>query len=174
MSETRKITIEILNKSQVTHEHYNHDVGKEKKETGGAALNKLLHPVRSLEKATVGKNVFINQVYQQAKQAVSQTLSISINRYFNLSEDYITENSYKNTMTTISKAKGAVTSVIGGAMAGGVVGGIVAAVGWAGSEILQNQAALSSYYQSINATSMQTEFSRTRAGLVDNGRGTEN
>ena len=59
-------------------------------------------------------------------------------------------------------------------MVGGPTGAVIGAAGWVGSEILQNQASLSSYYSSINATSMQTEFSRTRAGLVDNGRGTEN
>ena len=169
-AETRKITIEILTGNQTTTSEPKKTTEKEKDEF----LNKLLHPVKTLEKATLGKNVFINQVYSQSKQLISQTLSSSINRYFDLSEDYILENSYRNTMTTIGKAKSVATTVISGAIVGGPVGGVVAALGWSGSEFLQNQASLSSYYQSINATNMQTNFSRTRAGLVDNGRGTEN
>ena len=169
MAETRTIRIEIVAETQKE--------PTEKKEKKDDTLNKLLHPIKTLEKATVGKNVFINQAYQQAKQLISQTLSTSINRYFELSEDYMTENSYKNTMTMLGKAKSAATSIIGGAMVGGVVGGIVAAIGWAGSEYIQNQAALSSYYSSINSTNMQTDFSIMRSGnsaLINMGRGTDN
>lgn len=173
MAETRKITIEILNNSGNSTGN-NQTKKQNNDEDDGIDLNKLLHPIRTLEKATVGKNVFINQAYQQAKQITLQTVNSSINRYFNLSEDYMTENTYRNTITVVNKAKGLATSVIGGAMVGGPVGAFVAGVSWFVGETMQNRAALSSYYQAINEANYATNFSRVRAGLVDNGRGTEN
>ena len=178
MGEVRKITVEILNTNQET------ETGKRIDELE-KRFDKMLEPKKNSstsKKEVSAKQYFAGKAFDLTLNLITQTASTSINKYFQLSEDYMSENVYKNTMVMVNKAKSLGGTVISGAIAGAKVGGVwgaiaggtIAAIGWGGSEYIQNQAALSSYYQSINATSMQTEFSRTRAGLVDNGRGTDN
>lgn len=167
MADTRKIVIEIQGGSSSSD-------GKSKEERESSLTSKLLHPIKSIEKATVGKNVLLNQAYQNTKSLVIQTASTSINRYFSLSEDYIMQNTVSNTMTTLNKVKGLGQSVLLGAQIGGPVGTFFGLGAWGVSEFITNQANLSSYYEGINAANYQTQYTRTRAGLVDNGRGTEN
>ena len=173
MAETRKITIEIVT-TEKKEESSTPTQNVEETKESGFNLRKLLHPIKNLEKATVGKNVFLNQAYQQAKQMIVKTFNTSINRYFSLSEDYMSENSYNQVSTMISKGTSLGTAIVSGAIVGGVGGAVVSTIGWAASEFIQNQASLSSYHQSLNAANYQASFSGTRAGLVDNGRGTEN
>ena len=59
-------------------------------------------------------------------------------------------------------------------MVGGPVGAAVGAVSWGVNEFIQNKANLSGYYQDLNASNFNMQFNRTRAGLIDEGRGTEN
>lgn len=167
MADTRKIVIEIQGGSSSSD-------GKSKEERESSLTSKLLHPIKSIEKATVGKNVLLNQAYQNTKSLVIQTASTSINRYFSLSEDYIMQNTVSNTMTTLNKVKGLGQSVLLGAQMGGPVGALSGLGAWGVSEFITNQANLSSYYEGINAANYQTQYARARAGLVDNGRGTEN
>ena len=177
MAETRKITIEIVN---INREEASAKKTENNVENNGSSsfLNKMLHPIKTVDKALSkkieAKSVFLNQAYQQAKNLAVQTVSTTVNRYFSLSEDYMLENSYRNTVATLNKGKSLATTIIGGAITGGPVGAIVAGIGWVASEDLQNRAALSTYYQQINESNYNTNFSRIRAGLVDNGRGTEN
>ena len=167
MADTRKIVIEIQSGSSSSD-------GKSNEERESSLTSKLLHPIKSIEKATVGKHVLLNQAYQNTKSLVIQTASTSINRYFSLSEDYIMQNTVSNTMTTLNKVKGLGQSVLLGAQMGGPVGALFGLGAWGVSEFINNQANLSSYYEGINAANYQTQYTRTRAGLVDNGRGTEN
>ena len=169
MAENRKITIEIVETQKET---------KQKSETANEegdylSLRDLWNPGKAIEKMTLGKSVFINQAYSQAKNIVSSALTTGLNQYFKLNEDYIAQNSYNNLMTSVSKTKSLVSTALAGAQFG--PGGLVAAgVGWAITEVISYRAKLSNYYSSLNSTNYNTEFSRTRAGLVDNGRGTEN
>jgi hypothetical protein len=178
MAETRKITIEILTTTQKTD-------SESRVEQLEKRFEKMLEPKGvpdSPKKKSSAKKYFMHKAMDQSRSLITKAASATINRYFDLSEDYITENTYKNTMVIVNKTRGLATSVIGGAMSGARIGGVwgavagaaIGAIGWGGSEYIQNKAALSSYYQSINAASMQTQFQRTRAGLVDNGRGTDN
>lgn len=172
MAETRKITIEILN-TQVEKKDEEASNQQEVNDNKGK-LQKLLHPIKTVEKAIFGKNVFLNQAYQKSKELVVKTLNASANQYFSLSEDYFAETAYKNISTGIGKATSLGSTVVSGAIVGGVGGAIVSGVVWVAGEFIQNQATLSSYHQSLNAANYQSGFSRTRSGLVDNGRGTEN
>lgn len=165
MAETRKITVEIITTPKEK---------KEKKDFETSNLSELLHPAKSLEKELLGKNVFINQAYNQAKSLIMNTVNTSINQYFNLSEDYLGQNTYKEITKTLSKAQSLGSSIVSGFIVGGGVGAAIGAVGWTANEIISNQARMSNYYSSLNTTNYGTGFSRTRAGLVDNGRGTEN
>lgn len=164
--EGKKITIEIVSSS------------KTNKKTGvkddNNDLDYVLHPVKATEKALFGKHVLVNQAYNQAKKILVQTVDTSLNRYFNLSEDYLGENSYKYAKSVITKATSIGTSVGTGIMLGGVAGGAVAATGWLAGEIIAYNNKLSSYYSSLNATNYNTKFSNIRSSLYNNGRGTEN
>lgn len=179
MADTRKITIEILSSSGEIDERIGQLESK---------FDKILSPKKNAKNNKKSKEeidaskYFIHKAYDQALKLVLQTANTSISRYFSLSEDYISESTYKNIISSMNKGKNLALTAVSGAVIGSKVGGVIgggvgatiAVVGWVGSELIQNQASLSSYYQSINATNMQTQFSRTRAGLVDNGRGTEN
>lgn len=181
MAETRKIVIEILdgesggNGEKTSKEK---DPNKEMAKT----LNKVIHPLKTAESVTIGKVAILSYGLQQAKQIANQTFSFGIDRKLSLTENYLAQNEYNNFKTTISKAKslagtvgsGAVAGVQVGGAWGAVIGAVVGTVAWGAGQYTENRANLSSYYQEINTTNYNSQFSRTRAGLVDGGRGTEN
>lgn len=180
MADTRKITIDIISK---TTSAGNNQAEKATESTGEVKsdLTTLLHPIKTAESNTLGKNILVYQAYQQAKKAIVTSVNATFTRYYSLSEDYIGENNYKNTMTAISKVTGFGTSVIGGAIAGSqlgvvgaVAGAVIGAVGYGVTEYLSYNSKISSYYQNLNATNYQTSFQQTRAGLTNGGKGTEN
>ena len=113
---------------------------------------------------------------------VMQTAQVSLNRYFSMSENYMAETDYQNAMTLINKGKSLYSSLTTSALAGGAVGGpfgvavgaIIGATSWAANEYVNYQQRMSNYYQNLNATRYQTEFDRTRMGLTNEGKGTEN
>lgn len=167
MADTRKIVIEIQGGSSS-------DKTENSSKNLSDELNKIFHPIKSIEKATVGKNVFLNQAYQQAKNLIIQTVETGLNKYFSLSEDYIGQNSYTQAKTIISKGSSLISSVAGGAMMGGAAGAIIGLTGWTINQTISYQARISGYYESLNATNYSLNNSRLRAGLSDNGKGTEN
>lgn len=181
MADTRKITIEILNVENGN--------GGESEKSGnigaddnvGKTINKIMHPIKYTESVTIGKTVILNQAYQHAKQMLSQTIDLSLNRYYTLTEDYLGQTNYQHIRTAYGKVTGLASAIAGGAMAGSitgpggaVVGAIISAASWGVNQYVQNKANLSNYYQDLNASNFNTEFNRTRAGLVNEGRGTEN
>ena len=172
--EARKITIEILNTTKVEAD------GEKKKEKTASEekfdgdLSKLLHPIKSAEKAMFGKHILLKQAYDQAKSVVGNAINSSLNRYYSLSENYMLETDIANIKTGISKAASFGTTVVSGAMVGGPWGAAIAAVGWVANEAISYNNSLSNYYSQINTNNYNTQFSRTRASLYDNGRGTEN
>jgi hypothetical protein len=69
----------------------------------------------------------------------------------------------------------------GGAIAGSaagpvgvLIGGAIGVTTWHFNQDIQNKANLSSYYQQLNSANFNTQFNRTRAGLINEGRGTDN
>lgn len=168
MAEARKIIIEIMDSDGKTKE------GNKKNDTD-KALEKMLHPIKTLEKSTLGKNVLVNQAYQQIKASTSQTINLTLNRYFNMKEDYLNETTFNNVKNTFSRITNLAASTIAGAMyGGGIPGAVIGFVGGVISDTVQYQSRLSGYYSQLNATNYQTGFNRIRAGLTDGGRGTEN
>lgn len=150
------------------------------KPSGFKKLQKAIHPLKhSKDEGFVtyyGKEV--------AKNAISlghQVVTLSVNRYFQLSEDYKGENYLNNVMGNINRVKSIGSSIVGGAMAGSTFGplGIVvgAAVSGATTVIRQQidfKNKVASFEQSLNATRVETAFRAQRAGLYDGGKGTEN
>lgn len=119
---------------------------------------------------------------EKVSGTVMQTAQVSLNRYFSMSENYMAETDYQNAMTLINKGKSFYSSLTTSALAGGSIGGafgvavgaIIGATSWVANEYVNYQQRMSNYYQNLNATRYQTEFDRTRMGLTNEGKGTEN
>lgn len=138
-------------------------------------LSSLIHPISSLKKKYLKDSVIANRSFDAVQQNLSTAVSISLNRYFNMSENYQLQNALNNVKTAYSKAKGLASSVVSGAMAGGVVGAGIGLASWGLNEAIQYQARMGQYYSSLNEMNMNLNYSTTRiGGLVDNNRGTEN
>lgn len=119
------------------------------------------------------------------KQALQDIYQVALNEtswYFKLSEDYKSENSYRNTLNVIGKFGSAAGSIGGGAAFGASVGGPIGAA--VGAAIGTAQFAFSTILGAINAQRTQTmqiasrsygiEFNKELAGIVmANNRGTE-
>lgn len=120
------------------------------------------------------KSVLFNQAFDVAQSLVIQGVQTTFNRYVSLKEDYITEQKVTNTINTINKISQIVTITAAGVKIGGVIGGAIAATGALISEGVSLFNKYSGYYSTLNASNMNLAFNRTRAGLVNNGRGTEN
>lgn len=175
MADTRKITIEILSDS---YDNLNVENNKQSVEN---TIQKIMKPMAKEQTNVNAKTIILNQSYQHAKQLLSQSIELTLNRAFSLTEDYINQNNYQNIRKAYSLAASFGSSLIGGAMVGGAagpggaaIGAIISVSSWGANQVIQNKAALSSYYQDLNAANFNTDFSRTRAGLVNEGRGTDN
>lgn len=181
MADEKKIIIEILDSSN-SREKQNGTSDEETQEDGlSKTLNKIFHPIRNVETATFGKNVILMQAYQQAKQQTIRTVEFYANRYFSLKEDYLSETTYSNAKTAISKVTGFAGAIGAGAIAGAklgpagaILGGIVGATGYGINEYISSVQTRQGYYQRLNAINYETNFAQFRAGLVDNSKGTEN
>lgn len=133
------------------------------------------------EKKEEDTKAFAAMAVRKVSDLVVNSVEVSMNRYFSMSENYIAETDLKNTMTVINKGRSLVSTVATSAMAGVALGPYGAAAGaiigaslWVGNEIINYQQRMSNYYQNLNATNYQTEFDRTRMGLTNEGKGTEN
>ena len=167
-NDTRKITIEILSSD-------GGGSGGEKKSIGEEKEKKK--KVTDIYK----KELLKARAYKHAiNQAIGATINVAeyaVNRYFTLSEDYLNQNIYNNVKHTINKgaslgrtAFSIATMAATGNIPGAVVTGAVSII----NEGMQYYQRMSGYYQALNATNYQTGFSATRAGLVNDSRGTEN
>lgn len=109
-----------------------------------------------------------------AKKLITNTVDTTVNRNLSLTENYIGQQTLSNVKTILGKAESLFTSVAFGASVGGPVGAAVAVASWGTSQYFDYLNKKSSYYQALNATNAQTEFSQTRAGLYNEGKGTLN
>lgn len=122
------------------------------------------------------------QAAQSALQIAENYASYAIDRYCTLQEDYMSKQAISNVRKTINVAQSGLGNIIGSAVTGAQVGGIGGAVGGAVigaasfglNTYLNYQQRMSSYYQQLNSTNFQTDFSASRLGLINNSRGTEN
>ena len=112
--------------------------------------------------------------YRVAKNTVVKAVDTAVNTNLSLTENYIGQQALTNVKTVLSKAESLVSSVAIGATAGGPVGAALAIVSWGTTQYFDVLNKRRSYYQALNAASAQTEFSQTRAGLYNEGKGTLN
>lgn len=144
--------------------------------------NWIIHPINSLEENTVGRNIFLNQAYQAAKAAVVNTVQYSINRHFELTENYIAQEDMNDALSAIHQIAGIAQTAVASAFAGGIYGGAIGAVagftiGLAGSLVNKSiQAAQAKDRENIQlaTANKQNSFKMARLGLNNGGRSTEN
>jgi hypothetical protein len=133
-------------------------------------INNAMHPIQSkIGKLAAPYRYGANQLVSQ----ISNAASYATNRYLTLHEEYMGQQQLSNIKTTINKAQSLGSSVATGAAVGGWVGAIGGAVSWGISQHFEYQQRMSSYYQQLNATNFQTEFSASKLGL-NGSSGTEN
>lgn len=186
MADLRKVVIEIkqVNQDDTPTAPTPNNSGGDTNITNNTNINiqYVLHPLKTIENKTVGKNVLVNQAYQLAKQQVKNAITLSVSRYFSLKEDYIGQNIYNNVATGISKISSLGTAVVGGAIAGSsvmsgagaIAGAVIGAVGWGVNETISS---INTKYNSmleLGTKMYQTNFNVERYGLINGGRGTEN
>ena len=169
MAGDRRIIVEVTGGITVTHVN---EGQPDKEEVPGSQEN-IKEKNSSSNKDITARGLAMMSL-NSAKNIGSRTVSSITNRYFSLSENYIAENDYNNIMTTINKATSFGIAVKTGASVGGVVGAVISAAAWGTNEFISYQNRMSGYYQSLNATNYQTEFDRSRLGLTNEGKGTEN
>ena len=164
-SDARKITIEILDGS------------------GGSDKDKEKETKKSTKK--IKQEIIKADTFKKvAKDVNNSVLSLAegtVNRFFTLNEDYMAQDLYNNVKNSINKAKslkgtaisiGKVAKTIGGVA--GATAGVALGAATIVTEMVNYRQRMGSYYQALNATNYQTGFSATRAGLVNDSRGTEN
>lgn len=116
---------------------------------------------------------FSHSAFDYAKNTLLKSVNTVINTNLSLSENYIGQQTLSNINTILSKGESLVKGISLGSVAGWVGIGISVA-SWATTQYFDFLSKKSSYYQALNAATAQTEFSQTRAGLYNDGRGTLN
>lgn len=152
--------------------------------TGLGKIQKMMHPVQNLlkhHKEESSKGYFIREVAKNAISTLEVSTSISINRYFQMSENYKGQSYLNNVMSNINRTKnfggGILTGAIGGSKfgpIGAIMGSTISAVSTIVQQNAQWQNVKANFNQSMNATRIETAFRAERAGLYDGGKGTEN
>lgn len=188
-SDTRKIVIEIRDGSGG---NGGSGGSKNKKKKGNKdidetsqkmlkALNFAFHPLDTLEDAVIGQMQSAKYIVDNLLDLGKNSLMFTLNRTYTLTEDYMGQNSLNNFMSGAGKIGSLGASMIAGAKLGAVFGPVGATVGagigttfFIANEALTGAQTLQGYYSSINAATYQTEFAMQRAGLINEGRGTEN
>lgn len=155
--------------------------GTSQKNNGEIDLNALVHPIKSIEAQTLGKSVLLNQAYQYTKTAVKSIVSYQINRYFSLTEDYKSEQILSNTLNIIGKVSALGSAIGAGAITGSAagpvgtaIGAVVGAAGWTINEAIQGVHRFDQVGIQLNQMRYDVAFAKTKLGLIDGGKGTEN
>lgn len=158
-----KIVVEIGGNINVTSENVKKNVNiseeKEKKQK------------KQQEKTDM---LIAKDIYNVAKKGIIQSVNTVVNNNLSLTENYIGQRTLSNVKNVVGKTESLVSGIMAGAAVGGGVGAAIAVVSWGITQYFDMLEKQRSYYQALNATTTQTEFSQTRAGLYNDGRGTLN
>lgn len=150
-------------------------------------LRMIQHPFSALSnnllnKATLGKVEFASYTLNIAKNIAKNGALYFLNRYYNLSEDYKSEQNLRNTMSVLEHIGQAWTSILGGAITGAkvgqgwgaAIGAVVGATGWTANTLMSGYKAHDSETISLSTMNIQSGYQKVRLGLIDDGRGTQN
>lgn len=155
---------------------------KEGKEIGLSDILKAAqHPIKALEKATLGKNELVYYAYQQAKQIVKNTALYQIGRYYNLTENYEAEQDLNNALSVLSHASSGYASILGGAIIGAkagpygaLAGALIGTASWTTTTVFNAWKAFDQQNMRLQTMNIQSAYQKVRLGLIDDGRGTQN
>lgn len=111
--------------------------------------------------------------YKVVKSGLMQAVDTVVNNNLSLTENYIGQRTLSNVKNVLGKAESLVSSIMVGSTLG-PVGIALSVVSWGTTQYFDMLNKRRSYYQALNAATAQTEFSQTRAGLYNDGRGTLN
>ena len=134
------------------------------------------------ETKTIFKSFIIGKGFETAKRLIIQGVDVGLNRQFSINEDYMGETTYQNAKNVIGKVTSIASTIGGGTLAGAqvggllgaVVGGVISTIGVGVSETLSVQGKMSQTFRSLNASNVELNYARARAGLTDGSMGTEN
>ena len=85
------------------------------------ALKVALRPLKTLEKVIIGDSQSANFLYNNIKSLAVEATNYSISRSFRLTEDYLSQNTFNNIQTMLSKASGLAGNMIAGATIGSAI-----------------------------------------------------
>ena len=163
--ETRKIVIEIVSKEATT---------KSQKIIDKVQKTETTETIETIKEGTLVSSLVVNQAFTQVKGLVKNAALYYMNKHFTLKENYLMQRNVDNALTTINKVASFGTSVAGGFLLGRGTGAAVAAVGWVANEAFTAFKRQDQTMMGLNTTNIQTAFQRTRAGLSNGSRGTQN
>ena len=152
-------------------------------EEGGysESITALMSPRRAIMRSLTPKSRALFVAAEKAKDTSIRGILYTIQKNNSLTENYKAQTEIKNLTSVWGVAKGVASSALSGAQAGGVFGPWGAAIGagvglafYGVNAIITRDQTMSSIYQALNSTNAQTTWNAARAGLFDNGRGTEN
>lgn len=165
MADDRRIVIELkaIGEDEEDEEKKTSDEEKEAK--------KRSNKIKSVTKQLIG----------QSFQMLETQVLYQLDKYVSLTDDYKTGVMIDNIKTTISKVKGLGGSVLSGVkVASTIGGGLGAGLGLAvvGAYVTSEGLNIARQHetQSLNLrlADKEAKYARTRLGLIDNGRGTQN
>lgn len=132
-------------------------------------------------KNSAWQTVILSQAANSTFKLVKEAGMYSINRYFNLTEDYMNENDFKNATQAITKTLSFGGSIYMGAKlgaVGGPVGAFIGATISTATWLVSDGIAKAKKWQTARLTqsnaNYESYFAQVRAGLVDGSRGTMN
>ncbi|MDY4822857.1 MAG: hypothetical protein SO148_03575 [Candidatus Onthovivens sp.] len=126
-------------------------------------------------------SIVANESFKQAKTIIKNIGTYSLNRYFNLTEDYLSEQTMQNVTTAIEKVTSFGTTIAGAVTVGSAFGPVgialtttIATVGWLINDGIEKEKRWQTARLTQNNANYNREFSAIRAGLIDGSKGTLN
>lgn len=135
-----------------------------------------------LEKRNKAKKTALKKVANYAYAEIRAQVQYDVGKYVNLTENYKASVLMSNIDSTAQKAMSIVgvttaSAQLGAMLGAGVGAGIGAAAGFLMGVASETMSLVRQYDQqnlSINMNETYAGYSRSRLGLIDNGRGTQN
>lgn len=174
MASDKKITVEVIGRD-VEYASNGGGTSKQAKQNNGRInLSALISPLKTDEKEILADNIITQKAVNDIKGLISNGITYSLTRRLTLSEDYMAQNDMNNVITGINKVSSLFTAIFAGMKIGGSVGAGVGMVTYVALEGLNAYQRYDQAYIQVNEQNYETSFQRTRLGLNDNGRGTQN
>ena len=127
------------------------------------------------------QTLVFSQAFNDVKEQIKDVGLYSLNRYFDLTEDYMSENTLRNATTAIKKTISFGSAIYAGfklGSTGGAVGSFVgitfATATWLVNDSIGKMKKWQTARLNQSNANYETGFAQVRAGLIDGSRGTMN